>query len=114
MSFESLFVAMAPASGQSQQSPAHFMVMMGIFFAILYVMMIRPQQRKEKARRALLAAVKKGDRVLFAGGILGEVAQVEEKTLKIKIADNVRVEVARGAVSAVLGKDEEVSDPVAP
>jgi preprotein translocase subunit YajC len=114
MSFPALFLAMAPASGQSQQSPMHFMVMMGLFFAILYVMMIRPQQRKEKERKAMLANVKKGDRVLFSGGILGEVVQTEEKTLKIKIADNVRVEVTRGAVYAILAKDEPVSDIVAP
>jgi preprotein translocase subunit YajC len=114
MSFESLFVAMAPASGQSQQSAFGFPGMMLIFFAILYVMMIRPQQRKEKERRALLANVKKGDRVLFSGGIVGEVVQTEEKTLKIKIADNVRVEVARGAINAVLAKDEAVSDVATP
>jgi len=114
MLFPALFVAMAPASGQSQQSPFGFAGMMVIFFAILYVMMIRPQQRKEKERRALLANVKKGDRVLFSGGILGEVVQTEEKTLKVKIADNVRIEVARGAINAVLAKDEAVSDVPTP
>ena len=69
-------------------------------------MLIRPQKRREKERQALLGAVKTGDRVLFGGGMLGVVANVKEKTLIIKIADNVKIEIVRGAVSQVLDKGE--------
>ena len=81
---------------------------------LFYFMLIRPQKRREKERQALLAAVKTGDRVLFAGGLLGTVANVKEKTLVIKIADGVKVEVLRGAVSQVLAKGEEPAEDKAP
>jgi len=94
------------ASGQ-QQSPAFMIGWLVLMIGIFYFMMIRPQQRREKERRALLAAVKSGDRVIFSGGMLGIVTNVKEKILIVKIADNVKVEVLRSAVSQVLGKDEE-------
>ena len=61
---------------------------------------------REKERQALLASVKTGDRVLFAGGFLGTVSNVKEKTLTVKIAEGVKVEIARGAVAQVLEKGE--------
>ena len=94
------------AGGQSQ-SPAFMIGWLVLMVGIFYFMMIRPQQRREKERRALLAAVKSGDRVLFSGGMLGIVTNVKDKILVIKIADNVKVEVVRSAVTQVLGKDEE-------
>lgn len=106
------FTAMAAPQGQNaQQSPFGFVGMMVLFFAIMYVMMIRPQQRKEKERKAMLAELKKGDKVLFAGGLIGSIAQIGEKTAKIKVADNVRLDVARGAITAVITGDEDVTDP---
>jgi len=83
---------------------------MVLFFAIMYVMMIRPQQRKEKERKAMLAELKKGDKVLFAGGLIGTIAQINDKTAKIKVADNMRLDVARGAITAVINGDEDVAD----
>lgn len=107
------FIAMGPPPGQeSQQSPISFFVMMLIFFGIMYVMMIRPQQRKEKARRAMLEELKKGDKVLFAGGLIGVIAQIDAKTAKIKVADNLRLEVARGAISAVITDEDELTEAV--
>lgn len=76
--------------------------MIGIF----YVLMIRPQQRREKERRKMLEAIKTGDRVAFGGGILGTIANVKDKVYVIKIADNVKIEVSRGAVQQVLQKGE--------
>lgn len=111
MHFFQPFIAMGPPAGQeSQQSPVSFFVMMLIFFGIMYVMMIRPQQRKEKARRAMLEELKKGDKVLFAGGLIGVIAQIDDKTAKIKVADNLRLEVARGAISAVITDEDELTD----
>ncbi len=107
-----IFLAMAggPANGQQPQSPLFMIVWMGLMIAIFYVLLIRPQQRREKERRKLLEAVKPGDRVVFAGGFLGLVTGVKEKTFTIKIADNVRVEVARHAVTQVLPKGEAPSE----
>lgn len=103
-----LAMAPAPAGGEgaAPQSGAFMFVWLGLMVALFYFMLIRPQKRREKERQALLNAVKTGDRVLFAGGILGVVANVKEKTLVVKIADGVKVEVVRGAVSQVLEKGD--------
>lgn len=106
-------LAMAqPAGGEGapQQSGAFMFIWLGLMVALFYFMLIRPQKRREKERQALLSAVKTGDKVLFAGGMLGVVANVKEKTLIVKIADNVKVEVVRAAVSQVLDKGEAPSE----
>lgn len=102
-------LAMAPtpgAEGAPAQSSVFIYVWLGLMVALFYFMLIRPQKRREKERQALLGAVKTGDRVLFGGGFLGVVANVKEKTLVVKIADGVKVEIVRGAVSQVLDKGE--------
>lgn len=82
---------------------------MVLIFGIMYFMMIRPQQRKEKARREMINNVKTGDRIIFSGGVLGTVTNVKDTTLMVKLADNVKIEVLRGAVNRVLEKGEKVS-----
>ncbi len=102
-------LAMAPApggNGAQQNSSVFMFVWLGLMVALFYFMLIRPQKRREKERQALLNAVKTGDRVLFGGGFLGVVANVKEKTLVVKIADGVKVEIVRGAVSQVLEKGD--------
>ncbi len=111
-----MFLAMAaPDGGDGQQSPMFMFGWLAIMIMIFYFILIRPQQRKEKERRALLSAIKSGDRVLFSGGIIGVVTNVQEKTFTIKIADKVKVEVSRGAVTHVLDKEkgEVPQDPSA-
>tara|TARA_B100000809_G_scaffold154484_2_gene151841 strand:- start:3072 stop:3416 length:345 start_codon:yes stop_codon:yes gene_type:complete len=105
---DNLLAMAPPPSGQG--NPLGFMFPMIILFAILYFMLIRPQQRREKERKALIESVKSGDRVLFSGGILGTVTNVKDHTLAIKISDNVKIEVARGAVQRVLDKGENPSE----
>jgi len=108
-------LAMAPApqgaDGAPQGSGIAMFVYLGLFLVLMYFMLIRPQKRREKERRALLDAVKSGDRVLFAGGFLGTVANVKEKTLVVKIADNVRVEIARASVAQILEKGDSPELP---
>jgi preprotein translocase subunit YajC len=104
--FELLAMA-PPAEGQS--GLGMFMPMI-IIFAIFYFMLIRPQQRKEKERRKMIDEIKTGARVVFSGGIIGTVSNVKDSTFTIKIADNVKIEVARGAVSRVLEKDDKVGE----
>ena len=103
------WLAMAPpqgGEGAAAHSSVYLYLWMGLMVALFYFMLIRPQKRREKERQALLSAVKTGDRVLFGGGILKVVANVKEKTLVVKIADGVKVEIVRGAVSQVLDKGE--------
>ena len=86
------------------------MLPMLVIFGIMYFMMIRPQQRKEKERQAMIKAVKTGDRVLLSGGILGTVTNVKDNSVIIRIADGVKVEVIRGAIQKVLEKGEKLSE----
>ncbi|MBL7114988.1 MAG: preprotein translocase subunit YajC [Kiritimatiellae bacterium] len=85
------------------------MLPMLVIFGIMYFMMIRPQQRKEKERQAMIKAVKTGDRVLFSGGILGTVTNVKDASVIIRISDGVKVEVVRGGIQKVLEKGEKLS-----
>lgn len=104
-------LAMAPpAGGQGQQSPMFMFVWLGLMIAIFYFMLIRPQKRKEKDRRNLINAVKTGDRILFCGGMVGQVSNVKDKVLTVKIADKVKVDIVRGAVAQVFSKDESPSE----
>jgi preprotein translocase subunit YajC len=80
--------------------------MMAILFAIMYFMMIRPQKRRDKERKAMIANVKTGDRVLLTSGILGRVSNVNETSLIIQIAEKTKIEVVKAAISQVLDKDE--------
>jgi preprotein translocase subunit YajC len=75
-----------------------------LIFVVFYFLMIRPQQQQQKALKAQIAAVKRGDRVLTAGGIVGVVQKVKDAAneLEVEIAPNVRVTVARDTLSMVL------------
>lgn len=108
MNYLNLFLAMAPPAGGEgqQQSPMFMFGWIAIMIAIFYFLMIRPQQKRAKERAALLEAIKSGDRIAFSGGIIGVVTNVKDKTLTVKIADGVKIEVSRGAVSQVLEKGE--------
>ena len=112
---DSLFAILAmapPPGGDPSKAPSPLMMPMMLVFmiALMYVMVIRPQRRKEKERQALVNAVKTGDRVLFGGGIIGIVANVKDKTVVVKVADKTKVEILRGAVQQVLNKDDLPGD----
>jgi preprotein translocase subunit YajC len=107
---EAIMLLMAGGPGGQGQGPGgmgQMLVPMLLIFGIFYFMLIRPQQRKEKERKAMIADLKTGERVLFSGGIMGTIANVKEHTFVIKIADGVKIEVARGAVSRVLQKGDK-------
>ncbi|TSA20543.1 preprotein translocase subunit YajC [bacterium] len=84
-------------------------ILFGLIFVIFYFMIIRPQQKKQKERQKMLDALEKGDKILTAGGIYGTVIGIEDKTVLVQIADNVKVKVDRGSVGSVLkdAKPEE-------
>lgn len=78
-----------------------------LIFVVFYFLLIRPQQKKQKQHREMLAAVRRGDRVVTAGGIIGQVVRVvSDSELIIEIADGVRVRLVRAMVSDVLAKTE--------
>lgn len=78
-------------------------------FVLMYFLILRPSQKREKERQAMVSAIKRGDRVLTNGGIVGVVYKVvNDDELMLEIADDVRVRFARSAVAQVLSKSEPV------
>jgi len=78
-----------------------------LIFVVFYFLLIRPQQRKAKDHKTMLDALRRGDRVVTGGGIIGTVARVESpEEVTVDIADGVRVRVLRGTISSVLAKPD--------
>lgn len=81
-----------------------------LIFVVFYFLLIRPQQKKMKAHKEMLGAVKRGDHIITGGGVFGKVHKVQDDGfLQVDIADNVRVKVARDMVSSVLDKTQPAS-----
>ncbi len=96
--------AAAQAAGQPQGSPFSFVIMMVLFFGVFYFMAMRPQMKRQKEHRELLAKLAKGDEVISNGGIAGRVDDIGESFVTVEIADGVRIKLQKGAISAVLPK----------
>ena len=80
-----------------------------LIFVVFYFLLIRPQQKKMRDHREMLAAIRRGDKVVTGGGIVGQVTKVgEDDQLTIEIADEVRVKVIRSTVTTVLSKPQPV------
>jgi preprotein translocase subunit YajC len=91
-----------PAEGQDPTSSLiSTFVMFGAVIAIFYFMMIRPQQKRAKEHQKLLAAVKKGDKVVTTSGMHGTVYEVDETSVTITIASNCHVTFDKSAVASV-------------
>jgi preprotein translocase subunit YajC len=94
-------------------NPLNSMLFMFIaVIGIMYFLTIRPNQKREKERKTMLAALAKGDKVVTTGGICGSVVGLSEKTVVLRVSDdpNVKIEVLRGAISQVTsrgGQDKE-------
>ena len=71
-------------------------------FLILYFLLIRPQQQRQKKLDQMLKELKKGDRVVTTGGIIGTIVGIEDTKTVLKIADDVKVEITKGAITQVL------------
>ena len=85
-----------------------------LIFVVFYFLLIRPQQRKVKQHREMVAALRRGDRVVTAGGIIGSVAKVvNDNEVLVEIAEGVRVRVVRSQISEVLSKTAPASAPPA-
>ena len=103
---EMIVMANTAPVASAEASPFQFPIMMLILFAIMYFLMIRPQKRREKERKEMLENVQSGSRVLLTSGMIGQVTNVKENTLVIRIAENTKVEAGRAAISQILEKDE--------
>ena len=84
-------------------NPGNMMSLLPLFliFIVFYFMVFRPQQVRQKEHQKMVASLDKNDKVVTSGGIHGLVTGLKEKTVYLKIADNVRIEVSRASISAV-------------
>lgn len=109
--------AFAQTAGGQAASGAEVLIQMApfaIIMVIMYFLIIRPQQRRAKETRDMIAAIRRGDTVVTAGGILGKVAKVTDgPEIEVEIAPNVRVRVMRHMVAEVRAKGEPVKEPSA-
>ena len=99
--------AYAQAAGGASGAFASFVPLI-LIFAIMYFLLIRPQQKKVKEHQAMVAALRRGDRVVTQGGLIGKVTRVkdDDAEIEVEIAPNVKVQVVRSTVAQVVSKTE--------
>jgi preprotein translocase subunit YajC len=78
-----------------------------LIFVIFYLLLIRPQQKRAKAHREMIANLKKGDKVITSGGVYGVIEAVGTNTVTVKIAENVKVKFGKSYIAAVRAPAEE-------
>ena len=107
-----LYLALENAPARPGGSMMDIIVMFGGVILIMYFLVLRPNKRNEEKRMEMLAAIKKNDKVMTTGDLLGVVSAVREKEVVIKVDEerNVKVRVAIHAIASVIG-DEEPSAP---
>lgn len=110
----SAFAIASPVLAQSAEgggSPGGLfgnpMVFMVLMFVMMYFILIRPQRQRQKQHDELIKNVKVGDHVVTSGGEHGIVSSVKDRTVMIKVADNVRIEYERAAIASITRKSEK-------
>jgi len=99
------FISSALAADAAPQGGGmQLILMVTIFFAIMYFMIIRPQAKKGKEHTALLESLSKGDEVVTAGGIIGKITKVGENYVEVKTSDNASLTFQLNAITSILPK----------
>jgi len=98
--------AFAQAAGGASSAFSSFVPLI-LIFAIMYFLMIRPQQKKAKQHKTMIDSLRRGDQVVTSGGVLGKVSKVsDDGIVEIEIAEGVKVRVMRATIAQVLNKTE--------
>lgn len=97
-------VSNAYAQDTQQADPFGFLLPMAIIFGAFYFLLIRPQQKKQKAHTALIAALEVGDEIMTSGGILGRITGVSEHYVIVQVSDNTEIKMQRSSISQVVPK----------
>jgi preprotein translocase subunit YajC len=82
-----------------------------LMFAIFYFLLIRPQQKKNKDHRDMISSLKKGDRIITAGGIHARITGLDDTTLTVELADKVRVKMQRSSVAGMVQSAPKPKEP---
>lgn len=81
-----------------------------LIFAIMYFLLIRPQQKKVKQHQAMVEAVRRGDQIVTQGGLIGKVVKVkDDNEVEVELAENVKVRVVKSTIATVMSKTEPAS-----
>lgn len=104
-----LDILVSPAAAQAAGGPAPASPLMSllpliILFVVFWFLLLRPQMKKAKEHRELIAKLQKGDEVLTSGGLAGRIEDLGESFVTVEVADKVSIKVQRGAITAVLPK----------
>lgn len=110
MGTELAYAMGAPGGGGAQGSTFMSFLPIILIFVIFYFLLIRPQQRRAKEHRHLLANLKTGEYVLTNGGIYGRITGIKDNVITLEISDKVRVKVNRGNIAGVVKQDMMKSD----
>ena len=81
-------------------------IMFGLIIIIFYFMILRPQQKRQKEREKLLTSLKKGDKIVTVGGLYGTIVGLEDKTVVVQVADNVKLKFDKTSVSSITRASE--------
>jgi len=81
-----------------------------LIFAVFYFIVIMPAKKQQKKKDAMIAGLKKGDRIVTGGGIHGTVATVEDQSLLLKVAENTKIRISKSAVAGLVGSDGTTSE----
>ncbi len=101
-----LVYAMGSGGGGGQGGGLGAFLPLIIIFGIFYFLLIRPQQRKAKQHKQVLASLKKGDRVISSGGLHGVITGLTDDLVTMEISPKIRVKVSRGSIAGAIGKTE--------
>ena len=96
--------AMAEGAAGPAGGGYEMFIMIGIFFAIMYFMIIRPQQKRAKEHQSLIGSLSKGDEVETTGGMLGKIVKVGDNSLQIEISEGIVIKLQKNSISKVLPK----------
>ena len=97
------FLAQTPAgSPAAAANPLASFIPIILIFIIMYFLLFRPQMRRQKEQQRVVASLKTGDRVVTASGIHGMITNVKDTTVTVKVADNVKIEMEKSAITNVL------------
>ncbi len=105
--------AMGAQGGGAQAGAGGFasLVPLILMFVIFYFLLIRPQQKKAKEHREMISNLKRGDRIVTNGGIYGRIENLDENTITLEVANNVKIKIGRGYVSTLVQASSQGARP---
>lgn len=102
MSFINFLVMASPSSSEGGQNPMFFFGYIALMFGVFYLLILRPNAKRQKEHKSMLEAVAKGDKIITNGGLIVSVINVKEDRLVCTISDGIKIEVAKNAVSQIV------------